>query len=167
MRESIAFLIIGLITLLFQLGLARHISMPAYAIPMPYVIYWLYLPLRWNPYWSLAAAAVFGILLDILFPPYGLQSYCGLWVWGLRRVWLRSLHPTLPEEAESTFLQRFSSADFFAYAFPLTLWHHLWYIPLVEWSLGFHTLLRIGLSSLYSFFWEWVIFELLLHRSHG
>ncbi|MEN2993300.1 MAG: hypothetical protein ABDH91_07075 [Bacteroidia bacterium] len=160
-------LLYSVLLLAFQGALAPALQVPGWAWPMPYVLFWLFLPFSWRWEWEIGAAVLFGGVLDVLFPPIGLQTFCGLWVWGLRRFWLRLLHPSLMgDEARAFAPQRLSTLDFFLYAMPLTLWHHLWYFPLAEWRLHLGTLGRALLSSTYSFVWEWIIFELFLKRPH-
>lgn len=164
----------GQITLLaFLLLLAEGVlvplvGLPELAWPIPSVLFWIMLPFHWGDRLGLLIAIGFGLSLDLLYPPLGLHTFCGLWVWGLRKPWLRVLNPNLPPEWENSFTPAlFGAGEFFIYAFPLTLWHHLWYFGLGRWSLNGSTLLLSTLSAAYTFLWEWIIFELILQRRHG
>lgn len=165
MNEPIRIFFTGLLLLGFQLVLAPILAVESTAYPAPYVLFWLMVPFTWSMWLGGGIAIGYGILLDILFPPQGLQTFSGLWVWALRKPLYRLLHPNLPPDWElSTSPRALTSVEFFTYAFPLTLVHHLWYFPLSAWQFSFLVLLRVGLSTSYSFLWEWVIFELFLRK---
>lgn len=168
MREILQVIVLGVGLLAFQGLLAPALALADLAWPLPYILFWLSLPLRWDAEATLLISVAFGLLLDLLTPPWGLHTFCGLWVWALRGRWLRLLHP-FPTEAEETSLslEELSSTDFFAYAFPLTLAYLLGYFPLATWEFSSHTLLLITLSGLYTFLWEWSIFELILRRRNA
>lgn len=161
-------ILLGLGLLGFQLALAPALTIENFIYPAPYVLFWLMVPFSWAGLGGGMVALGYGIVLDITFPPHGLQSFCGLWVWGLRKFVYRILHPNLPPEWELSISPReMSTAVFFAYGFPLTLFHHLLYFPLAAWSLSGFILLQVGLSAAYSFLWEWIIFELTLRRRYA
>lgn len=167
MREGWITLLVGIFLLLYQGLLAPAFVIQNLAWPMPYVLFWLILPFGEAAWQSFLAATVYGVLLDLSFPAYGLHTFCGLWVWGLRSWWLSVLHPHLRKEAQKDFSVRtLSSVEFFTYAFPLTLWHHLWYFSLSHWKLNFQTGLISILSAAYTFLWEWSIFELFLRTAY-
>lgn len=161
---------VALLALLLPLAegtLVPLVGLPELAWPIPSVLFWLVLPFQWGEYIGLLVATGFGLFLDLLFPPVGLHTFCGLWVWGLRKYWLRVLNPNLPPEWETSFNPTvFRAGEFFIYAFPLTLWHHLWYFGLGRWSLGSSILFLSSLSAAYTFLWEWIIFELFLRQRH-
>ncbi|MCS7297874.1 MAG: hypothetical protein RMK19_01330 [Bacteroidia bacterium] len=167
MKEFISIAFIGFLLLSFHALLSPILSIENIAYPAPYILFWMILPFSWSFIKGGAVAIAYGILLDLLFPPHGLQTFCGLWVWGLRKPIYRLLHPTLPPEWElTTSVRQFNSSEFFAYAFPLTLLHQLWYLSLAAWNLSFQVLLLIGLSAAYTFFWEWIIFEIGLRQRY-
>ncbi|MCX7607144.1 MAG: hypothetical protein N2170_07780 [Bacteroidia bacterium] len=167
MREVLYVFIGGGLYVSFQAGVVPLIEVSDIAWPMPYVLFWLTLPFHWNKGLSLSFAAGFGVLMDLLFPPHGLQTFCGLWIWGLRRWWIQLFNPNLPSEWEKDFsVSSLAPGEFFFYAFPLTFWHHTLYFTLAKWSLSVEVVLQIVLSSAYTFLWEWLIFELVLRRRH-
>ncbi|MCS7189056.1 MAG: hypothetical protein RMJ66_05005 [Bacteroidia bacterium] len=159
---------IGALLIAFQAILAPLTLIPSLAIPMPYVLFWLTLPFSWEGRLSLMAAFIYGIILDIFFPPHGLQTLCGLWVWAVRRLWLRILNPQLSPDSEKAFsLSSLERGEFFAYVFPLTAWHHLWYLFLARWTIDGNGLIYFTLSTIYTFVWEWIIFELVLRTTNA
>ncbi|GIV22704.1 MAG: hypothetical protein N3A68_06555 [Bacteroidia bacterium] len=154
--------------LLFQASLTPLLALPELAWPMPYVFFWLLLPFSWPTRLSLLLATAYGLLLDIVFPPPGLHTFCGLWLWALRKTWLQTLHPNLPAEWQASFsIDQLSSGEFLAYALPLTFIHHLLYFTLGRWSLHGTILLQALLSTIYTFLWEWLIFELFLRQKYA
>ena len=162
---------IGLLAIFLLLAegtLVPLVGFPELAWPIPSVLFWIMLPFSWGNRLGLLLSIGFGLSLDLLYPPIGLHTFCGLWVWGLRKAWLRMLNPNLPPEWEASFTPTiFQPGEFFIYAFPLTLWHHLWYFGLGRWTLSSSILLLSTLSAAYTFLWEWVIFELLLRKRHA
>jgi len=168
MREGLEIAALGVGLIAFQGLVAPALAIPGLAWPLPYVLFWLSLPFRWKAEVTLLVSLVFGVLLDLIFPPWGLHTFCGLFVWALRRRWLHLLHPLPTEAEEAAFsLPELSSTEFFVYAFPLTLVYLLGYFPLAAWEFSGQTLLLIVLSGLYTFLWEWSIFELILRRRHA
>ncbi|MCX8111604.1 MAG: hypothetical protein N3E49_00180 [Bacteroidia bacterium] len=168
MREEGRMLLLGVSLVAFQAVLSPALSIQNLAYPSPLVLFWLVLPFAWNPVIGTLVAIGFGVVTDLLFPPGGLQTFCGLWVWILRKSVYQLLHPNLPTDWELMVSPRdLSSTGFFAYAFPLTLMHHLLYIPLAAWRLSGEILAYAGLSAIYSFMWEWIIFELSLRKRHA
>lgn len=154
--------------LAFEVALAPALAIENFVYAAPYVLFWIVAPFLWSGLTGGLIALGYGMLLDVIFPPYGLQTFCGLWVWGVRKFVYRTLHPNLPPEWERSASPReLSTAGFFAYAFPLTLIHHLLYFPLAAWTFSGLVLLQGGLSAAYTFLWEWIIFELILRRRHA
>lgn len=167
MKDALLLFLMAVTLLLFQMALSPMLRVENLAYPAPYVLFWMIVPFSWSPLLSGVVAITFGMLLDIVMPPHGLQTFCGLWVIGLRKGIFRLSHPNLPPEWELTVsLRDLSSGAFFLYAFPLTLIHHLLYFPLASWQLSGSILLQIGLSAAYSFLWEWIIFELTIRRHY-
>ncbi len=168
MSEGLEVALLGVGLLVWQGVMAPALALPEVAWPLPYALFWLSLPFRWGAEVTLLVSVAFGVLLDLISPPWGLHTFCGLWVWALRRRWLTLLHPFPTEAEEASFsLGELSSTEFFVYAFPLTVVYLLGYFPLAMWELSNRTLLLIAFSSLYSFLWEWSIFELILRRRHA
>lgn len=167
MMEAVRLALLGLGLIGFQLTVSPVLSVENLAYPAPYLLFWLIAPFSWVGWRGGLGAVGYGLVLDVLFPPHGLQTFCGLWVWSLRKGIYRLLYPNLPPEWEISVSPRnLSSGGFFAYAFPLTLLHHLIYFPMAMWDFSTNVLLRVGLSAAYSFLWEWIIFELTLRRRY-
>ncbi|MEN3041518.1 MAG: hypothetical protein ABDH66_08290 [Bacteroidia bacterium] len=165
--DIVKVILTGIGLLVFQLILAPSLSVENIAYPAPYVLFWLLLPFSWSP-WTVGALAIsYGALMDILFPPHGLQTFCGLWIMALRKLIFRISHPNLPPEWElNTSLYHLTLGEFFLYAFPLTLLHHMWYFPLAAWEVSWVVFFRAGLSTTYTLLWEWIIFVIALQQRH-
>lgn len=166
-RSSLSLGLIAVVLLVFQVSLTPLLALPGLAWPMPYVFFWLLLPFAWPIRVSLLLATLYGIVLDLFFPPPGLNTFCGLWLWALRKPWLQTLHPNLPAEWPTSFsIGQLAPGEFLAYALPLTFIHHLLYFTLSRWSLHGTILLQAALSTVYTFLWEWLIFELFLRQRY-
>ncbi|MCS6896008.1 MAG: hypothetical protein NZZ60_07700 [Bacteroidia bacterium] len=165
--EALRIAFTGFLLIAFQMLLAPSLSIENLVYPAPYVLFWLMLPFSWSPQVIGVLSVIYGVFMDILFPPYGLHTFCGLWVVALRKLIFRVAHPNLPPEWELTTSTRsLGMGEFFLYAFPLTLLHHMWYFPLAAWELSSTVLLGLGLSTTYSFLWEWIIFVVALRQRH-
>jgi len=130
----------------------------------PYVIFWLVIPFTWAAELSLIVGLVFGLVLDVFFPPYGAHAFSGLWVWALRKVWAQIVRPfQSPDEVPRP--ETFGLGEWTLYAFPLCLVYLLSYslLQAISWEI----ILWALLSASYSFLGMSVIFAIFVRQNNA
>ncbi len=153
--------ILFLLLPLLQYLLGTPLSIKPWIRFEPYFLFWLVLPFHWMAEVSLLVSFAFGIMLDILFPPYGGHTFSGLWIWALRGAWARLIRPfQSPDEVPQP--ETFSPGEWTLYAFPLCALYLLSYYLLQ--TLSWEALLWAVLSASYSFLGASVIFAIFVKR---
>ncbi len=155
---------IGLLFLtlpLLQYLIGTSLAIKPWVVFEPYVLFWLVLPFSWAAEVSLVVSFTFGLVLDLFFPPYGIHSFSGLWVWALRGWWIQFARPfSAPDEIPHP--ETFSLGEWTLYAFPLCSVYLLSYYLLQAFS--WEVLIWAILSASYSFIGALVIFVIFVSR---
>lgn len=154
---QVGFLFVALPVLQYLLGPSMAIK--PWVLFEPYVLFWLVMPFSWTAELSLLISFTFGAILDIVFPPYGLHCFSGLWVWALRGWWIQFIRPFQVSD-EVPRPETFSLGEWTLYAFPLCSLYLLSYYLLQ--TLSWEVLLWAILSASYSFLGTLVLFAIFV-----
>ncbi len=154
---QVGLLFVALPVLQYLIG--TSIAIKPWVLFEPYVLFWLVIPPNWAAEVSLLMSFAFGMVLDIFFPPYGIHSFSGLWVWALRGWWIRLIRP-FQASNEMPRPETFSLGEWTLYAFPLCTLYLLCYYLLQ--TLSWEVLLWAILSASYSFIGTLVLFAIFV-----
>jgi len=156
---QVAFLSLALPLLQYLIG--TSLALKPWVLFEPYVLFWLVMPFSWAPEISLLISFAFGMILDIVFPPYGTHTFSGLWLWALRGWWIRFVRPFQASD-EIPHPENFSPGEWTLYAFPLCVLYLLSYYLLQDPS--WEAFLWAILSASYSFLGTLTLFAIFVRR---
>ncbi|MEM1000390.1 MAG: rod shape-determining protein MreD [Bacteroidota bacterium] len=165
LRQSAIFLIY----LLLQVLIFNNFVLFDLATPHVFVLFLVMIPLNVRFPLAITTAFLAGLLLDLcsvdLFR--GVHAFSAVLVVALREFWVNAITNRVTYRGSEEYLLQVQPAPwYFQYLFPLILVYELTYHLLEAFStahLG-QTMLKIGLSSLYTFA-ICIIFTFLFHRS--
>ncbi len=139
---------------LLQRFLFSQLALGDLALPKPYILFILYLPVVIPRVWGLAIAFTFGLFLDILLQPVGLNAFACTLLYFVREFWLRAISPQGALDGDEFFDLRTQSADiawFAAYLLPMSFLFEFVYYLMLDLTLNGHNLLQIISSTFYTF----------------
>ena len=151
---------------LLQRFLFGYLALGDIAMPKPYILFILYLPIAIPRTWGLFIAFGFGLFLDIMMTPIGLNAFACTMLYFLREYWLRAISPQGALDGEESFDLRTQSADivwFTMYLLPMAFVFELVYYSMLDLGLTGHNLLQIIASTFYTFIIN-VLIGVLVYR---
>jgi len=157
------------ILVFLQVFIFKNISLGAFLVAMPYIIFLLMLPMNTTPILVLALAFVTGLAVDFFYDSQGIHAAACLILGFSRKYMLRFLSPR--EGYEVTMkptVQSMGTGWFLYYSIPMILIHHLFFFFLEEFGLDNTglTLIKVISSSAITLLFVY-IFQFLFYRKDG
>ncbi len=164
-RNTIRFFIL----VFLQVFIIKNVSLGAYLVPMPYLIFLLMLPMNTPPILVLVLAFITGLGIDFFYDSQGIHAAACLILGFSRKYMLRFLSPR--EGYEVTMkptVQSMGTGWFFYYSIPMIFIHHLFFFFLEEFGLNNTglTLIKIISSTAITLLFVYV-FQFLFYRKDG
>jgi rod shape-determining protein MreD len=164
-RNTIRFFIL----IFLQVFIMKNISLGAYLVPMPYVIFLLMLPMNTPAILVLVLAFISGLSVDFFYDSQGIHAAACLVLGFTRKYMLRFLAPR--EGYEVTMkptVQSMGIGWFLYYSIPMIFIHHLLFFFLEEFGLDNTavTFVKAISSSAITLLFVY-IFQFLFYRKDG
>ena len=153
MKSNLRYLIMGVLLVLFQVLVLNNIQFSGLINPFVYVLFILILPINIPRYALLLIGFILGISIDVFANTPGIHASATVFISWVRPVVINMLSPRDNTEEELIpGIGKFGFFWFLRYAALMIFVHHFFLFFVEAFTLNnvFQTLLRIGLSTLFS-----------------
>lgn len=132
-RNSIRFFVL----IFLQIIIIKNISLGAFLVPMPYIMFLLMLPFETPALLVMLFGFISGLTVDFFYDSQGIHSSASLMIGFMRFYSLKFISPREGYDVSmKPTIQSMGTAWFMYYVIPLILIHHLMFFILEEFGFG-------------------------------
>lgn len=151
-----------------QVYVFQNLMLAEMAVPKPFLVFILFLPMRLPTPVGLVFSFLFGLALDIFIQPFGAHAFACVLLFYVRGYWANAVSSSTIYDTEEVLdlgLEARSFSWLLSYLLPLVFLYELVYNILSDYTLSLRGLMEVGSSGLYTLLLALAL-GLIIYRKH-